>query len=351
MITRRVTRAWSARSGERYWRVLTGRLNSHYHKCNEYVIDLLERDDTRDDRRRLMIMIAGGSGRLGTLLVDRFSARGEDIRILSRTPPRALRQSVEFVVGDVRRPADADRAVAGARIVISAMSAFGMKGVTPRQVDLEGNANLIAACVRRGIEHFILVSVRGASLRHPTALHRMKYEAEQALVRSALSWTILRPSPFVETFQHVLCGPLLSTGKTVVFGRARNPINFVSAHDVAWCIERATTDATLRDTAVDIGGPENLSLLQFVEAFAAATGAHGSVKHVPLPMMRLMSIVARPFNPTFARLVQASVVMDTTDMTFDPSALRRQLPNLVLTSVADVARRDYTQRRPSTPLP
>ena len=298
-----------------------------------------------------MIMIAGGSGRLGTLLVDRLSARGEEIRILSRTPARAIARSVDWIAGDARRPADADRAVAGARIVISAMSAFGMKGVTPRQVDLEGNANLIAACERQGIEHFILVSVRGASPGHPTELHRMKYEAEQALVRSALSWTILRPSPFIETFQQVLCVPLLSTGKTLVFGRARNPVNFVSAHDVAWCIERATTDATLRHTAVDIGGPANLSLLQFVEVFAAATGARGPVKHVPLPMLKLMSVVAHAFNPTFARLVQASVVMDTTDMTFDPSSLRRRFPDLPLMSVADVARRDYARHRSPAPLP
>lgn len=179
-----------------------------------------------------MIMIAGGSGRLGTLLVDRLSARGEDIRVLSPTPARVIRRSVDWIAGDARRPADADRAVAGARIVISAMSAFGLKGVTPRQVDLKGNVSV----------------------------------------------------------------PLLSTGKTLVLGRARNPVNFVSAHDVAWCIERATTDATLRDTAVDIGGPANLSLLQFVEVFAAATGARGPVKHVPLPMMKLMSVVARPFN-------------------------------------------------------
>ena len=53
------------------------------------------------------------------------------------------------------------------------------------------------------------------------------------------------------------------------------------------------------------------------------------------------TVVARPFNPTFARLVQASVVMDTTDMTFDASGLRRKFPELALASVAEAARRDY----------
>ena len=226
-----------------------------------------------------------------------------------------------------------------------------MKGVTPRQVDLEGNTNLIAACERQGVEHFILVSVRGASPEHGMELNRMKYQAEQRLMQSSLSWTILRPSPFIETFQQVLCAPLIATGKTVVFGRARNPVNFVSAHDVAWCVERASTDAALRGKAIDIGGPENLTLVEFVEAFSAATGVRGPVKHIPLPMLKLMSVVARPFNPTFARLVQASVLMDTTDMTFDPSGLRRQFPELPLTSAAKVARRDYAGRQPSAGHP
>ena len=98
-----------------------------------------------------MIAIAGGSGRLGTILVDRFAARGENVRILSRAPhpARAILLGVETVAWDARRPADAERALAGARVVVSAMSAFGMKGVTPRQVDLDGNANLIAACERQ----------------------------------------------------------------------------------------------------------------------------------------------------------------------------------------------------------
>ena len=224
-----------------------------------------------------MITIAGGSGRLGTLLVDRLAVRDEPVRILSRshTAARPGAPQVEIVNGDAQRPADADRAVVGSRVVISAMSAFGMHGVSPRQVDLEGNANLIAACERHGVEQFIMISVRGASPTHPSELHRMKYAAEQALIRSALSWTILRPSPFVETFQQVLCAPLLNTGKTVVFGRAQNAINFVSAHDVAWCVERASVDATLRGVAVDVGGPENLSLVEFVETFADVTGEIG----------------------------------------------------------------------------
>ncbi len=292
-----------------------------------------------------MILIAGGTGRLGRILVGRLRGRGESIRVLSRRPPPGAvggaSNEVEVVAADVRDRAAVDRAVAGARIVVSAMSAFGMKGVTPLQVDLEGNANLISAAEEHGVERFILVSVRGASAEHPMELSRMKYLAEQKLVESKVPWTILRPSLFTETFQTALCAPLLDGGKTAVFGRAENPINFVSAHDVARFVELATTEPGLGGAVTDLGGAENLSLIQFVDAFRSALGVTGLVKHIPRSAMRALSYLARPFNPTFARMVQAGVVMDTTDMTFDATQLMQRYPAIPLTTVAAAARRDY----------
>ena len=284
----------------------------------------------------LTVVIAGGTGRLGRLLVDRFRARGEEVRVLSRAPEHA---------GDVRDPLALDRALAGARVVISAFSAFGMQGVTPRRVDWEGNANLVAAAEKHGVGRFVLVSALRASADHPMELARMKHLAEQRLIASKLSWTILRPSTFTETFQMVLCAPLLEKGKTVVFGRAENPVNFVSAHDVAKFVELAANEAALAGEVLEIGGPENLSLVQFVETFRSAVGATGSVKHIPRFMMRFLSQAARPFRPTFARMVQAGVVMDTTDMSFDAADLRRRFPAISLTTVAEVARRDYGRSR------
>lgn len=285
-----------------------------------------------------MILVAGGTGRLGSLVVERLRARGEEVTILARSSVPG---------SDVRDPAAVERAVAGARVVVSAMSAFGMRGVTPRQVDWEGNANLIAAAEKHGVERFVLVSTLGASPEHGMDLARMKYLAEKRLEASTLAWTILRPSVFTETFQMVLCAPLLAKGKTVVFGRAINPINFISVHDVARFVELGIFDPALTSATIDLGGPENLSLIGLIEAFCAAVGVTGTIKHIPRPVMRFLSHVARPFAPTFARMVQGGVVMDTTDMTFDATALRNRFPEVPLTTVAEAARRDYagSQRR------
>jgi uncharacterized protein YbjT (DUF2867 family) len=298
-----------------------------------------------------VILVAGGTGRLGRIVVARLLSAGEQVRVLSRRPEVAGKTpsagGLEFVVGDVRDRRAVARAMAGARVVISAVSAFGMKGVTPREVDLQGNLNLIAAAESTaGVERFVLVSVRGASAQHPMELARMKHGAEQRLRQSRLAWAILRPTTFTETFQQILCAPLLAKGRTVVFGAASNPVNFVSVEDVARFVELAALTDQLQGAVTDLGGPQNLSLVQFVESFAAALGVGSAIRHIPRAILRLLSLLARPFNRTFARMARAGVLMDTTDMAFDATELSRRYPHIHLTTASEAALRDYGRLAP-----
>jgi hypothetical protein len=59
-------------------------------------------------------------------------------------------------------------------------------------------------------------------------------------------------------------------------------------------------------------------------------------------MMRLMAVVMRPVHRTQARQIQAGLVLDTYDMSFDPSDTDRRHPSVPLASLAEVVRRDYT---------
>jgi NADH dehydrogenase len=269
------------------------------------------------------MLVAGGTGRLGTILVDLLSGRDEEVRILSRHPRDAeeRRPGVQVVVGDVRDRQSLGPAVDGVPTVISAITGFGMaRDVSPATVDRDGNANLIQAAKSAGVQHFILLSVRQAAADHPIELFRMKYEAEQELRGSGLDGTVIRPSAYMETWVELLGVPLQRQRQTRVFGRGENPINFVSVRDVAGVVHDAASDRSMRGRAVDIGGPENVTMNGIVERFTAITGAEGKVSHVPLPMMRVMSRAMKPFNPALARVVATAVVMDTQDMSFDPSA-------------------------------
>ena len=290
-----------------------------------------------------MILIAGGTGTLGTRIVRLLKARGLEVRLLARDPAREPEEDlIEVVPGDVLDPQAVERAMDGVRIVVSAIHGFSGSGdYSPRTEGYRGNSNLIQAARTAGVEHFILVSVHGAAPDHPMELFRMKYRAEQELWESGLAWTIIRPTAFMETWATILGKPLLETGRTRVFGRGDNPINFVSADDVARYVELAVVDEGLRGGLVEVGGPENLTMNQFAGTFEVLAGQEGKKSHVPLPMMRLMAVLMRPVNPTLARLVQAGVVMDTHDMSFVPPEADSRREAVPPTSLAEVVTRDY----------
>ncbi len=292
-----------------------------------------------------MILIAGGTGRLGTQVVRLLRARGLEARILTREPARARHLQgdlVEIVPGDVRDPHTLERAAAGAHTVISAIQGFSGTGdCNPETVDRQGNVNLIQAARAGGAEHFVLVSVQGAAPDHPMELHRMKYLAEQELRASGLAWTIIRPTAYMETWAALIGEPLIKTGKTRIFGQGNNPINFVSVYDVARFVELAVVDSTMRGELVEVGGPEDLSMKQFAQTFEVVAGLPGKISGVPLPMMRLMAVLMRPVNPTLARQIQASVVMDTQDFSFNSSETIRRYPAIPPTSLEEVVGRDY----------
>ena len=118
-------------------------------------------------------------------------------------------------------------------------------------------------------------------------------------------------------------------------------MNFVSAHNVARFIELAVIDPAMRGELVEVGGPETLSMRQVAQTFETVTGEVSRKCHMPLPMMRLMSVLMRLVKQTLARQIQAGVVMDTHDMSFDPLETVRRYPSISPTSLAEVVRRDY----------
>jgi uncharacterized protein YbjT (DUF2867 family) len=295
----------------------------------------------------MTILIAGGTGTLGSEVVRLLAARDEQVRILTRDPDHAKHLPdgrVEVAAGDVRDPDAVARAAAGARTVVSAIHGFtGTGRDSLRAVDVEGNRNLIRAAEAGGAGHFVLLSVQGAAPDHPMELFRRKYEAEQLLRASTLAWTIIRPTAYMETWAKIVGEPLIETGKTTVFGRGMNPINFVSVVDVARFVERAATDPAPRGEVVEVGGPEDLTMREVAQTFARVTGKQGTVKGVPLPLMRAMAVLLRPVKPGIARQIQAGVVMDTREMRFDAAGTAARYPAIPQTRLEELVRRDYSR--------
>lgn len=265
-----------------------------------------------------MILVAGGTGTLGTKIVSLLLAGGDRVRVLTRDEARATElrsRGVEAIVGDLRDQAAVDTAAHGCATVVMAAHGFvGGRGAGPAEVDRDGNRRMIRAAVAANASHAILMSTRGAAGDSPMSLDRMKYAAEQALVGSGLHWTIVRSGPFLETWSGIIGAHVADRGRALVLGPGDNPINFVSVDDVAALINRSVRDAGLRGRILDAIGPENLTFTDLAQQLIIASGRPGRIDHIPLTALRVMSVVAEPFTPAFARQARAAVLMNTTDM-------------------------------------
>jgi len=292
-----------------------------------------------------MILIVGANGRLGNVVVPHLLAQGKSIRVMTRNPlglAHLKQQGAEIVSGDLRDRASLASACQGVEQVLAAAHALdGKGGNNPRTVDDMGNRHLIDAAKAAGVKHFIFVSVQGASPDSPLEFFRIKYRTEEYLQASGLNFTILRPGAYMELWAQLIGQPIREQGKTTIFGRGKNPINFVSVEDVARFVSIALDDPRARNAVIEVGGPENLTMNQVAEIFERASGRQAKKRHIPLLMMRVMSILMRPLNPAMSRLICNGIYMDTANLRSDTADTACAF-GIQLTSLEEIAGRATT---------
>jgi NADH dehydrogenase len=269
-----------------------------------------------------MHLIVGGTGTLGRIVARRLLDNGDAVRVMTRNPDAAsaLREAgAEVVAGDLLDPASVRRACTGANAVVAAAhSLFGRGRHASRHVDDAGHRRLIDTAGECGVEHFVYTSVydNGPAYR-AVPFFRIKYEVEEHLKASGLTWTIVRPTAFMEVHAHLLIGaPILAKGKVVMFGRGEQPRNFVAAEDVAAVIQLALRDGSLRGRTIDVGGPEDLTGMEVVRLYERTRGAPARVVHLPVGLARTVAAILRPLHPGVSQVVQSAVLADTEDHRF-----------------------------------
>lgn len=294
-----------------------------------------------------MILIVGASGRLGSAVAQRLFAQGKPVRVMTRTPlnlAHLKQQGAEVVSGDLRDPASLLRACQGVEQVLAAAHALDGKGDnTPQTVDDAGNRQLIDAAKAAGVKHFTFMSVLDASPDAPLEFFRIKYHTEEYLRASGLAFTIIRPSAYMDLWAQLIGQPILKQGKTTIFGRGNNPVNFVAVEDVARFVCSAFEDPRAHNRVIKVGGPENLTLNQVAEVFERVSGRRAKKRHVPLPMMRAMSMLMQPVNPALSRLIRVSIYMDTANQCYDATQTASTF-GIRLTPLEEVARRTIEER-------
>jgi nucleoside-diphosphate-sugar epimerase len=146
----------------------------------------------------MRILVTGATGRVGRRFVPRLLQQRDPVRVLVRDEARAA-AGAEVLVGDLREPADVDRALDGVDAVVHLGAAFrGVDDAEAVAVNRDATVQLGDAARRAGVARFVHVSttlVYGPGRGRPAeeadapapqglgAYPVSKAEAERALLR------------------------------------------------------------------------------------------------------------------------------------------------------------------------
>ncbi len=203
------------------------------------------------------VLITGGTGVLGSALVPRFAAAGYNVRIMSRHPaPAEMRTASEWAQADLATGEGLPEAVAGADLIAhcasATMRAAGVFGGRAQQnVDVEGTRRLLEATGSARQPHFFYVSIVGID-RIPMGYYQKKVAAEQAIIQSGNSYSIVRAVQF-----HDLIDDFLRLLIRLPIAFVPKPLKFqpIDAGDVAdRMVQYASNGPGGR--LPDLGGPE-----------------------------------------------------------------------------------------------
>ncbi len=256
-------------------------------------------------------LVTGGSGFLGNAIVRRLLARGDEPRSLSRglhPEPEAL--DIERLRGDVADEEVVSRAAAGCDIVFHTAARIG--GFGPRaeywRTNVQGTANVIAACIRQGVPRLVHTST--PSVVHggddieggdETLPHAARFEAAYPETKAAAERLVLAANgPGLSTVAlrpHLVWGPgdsqlvprLLErarSGRLRLVGSGRKLVdatyidNAVDAHLLA--ADRLAPDAACAGRAYFIAQGEPAPAHELIDGVLAAAGLPPVTRRIPM---------------------------------------------------------------------
>lgn len=285
-----------------------------------------------------MILVVGGTGRLGRAVVPLLVQAGHRVRIMARgaSQPFAspVGDGVELFRGDLGSERDCREAVAGCTEVVFAASGFGVKDSDPRTVDRDGAIRMMDAAAAAGVRHMVMMSMHGAAPDGPIDYLRCKAAAEDALRSSGMDWTVVRMGSLLEQRLVIMRDPLESKGKVPVFGSGSAPMTYTAVQDAAAVVVRALKDPALRNRVIEWGS-QTLTANELAQALLAQAG-HGSVQRVPAAAVRLLSVAAKPFSPFLARVAGAGVWEESGAGAFQFGPPRAEFPDIPITGLQQV---------------
>ena len=215
----------------------------------------------------MRIAIIGGTGTLGRHVAAQLSARGHDVRALSRSSP-------DFRV-DLSSGEGLASALDGCAAVVDASNASSPKRAA--QVLVEGSRRLLAAERQAGVRHHICVSIVGCE-RIPMGYYRVKAEQERVVEHGAVPASIVRATQFHE----LAAAALSAAGKYRVLPIPRLQLQTVAAAEVA-SVVADVAEGPSGHRRVQVAGPEITSARELARTWTAVTGRTALMLPLPVP--------------------------------------------------------------------
>jgi uncharacterized protein YbjT (DUF2867 family) len=242
-----------------------------------------------------VVLVTGGTGHLGRDLVRRLVARGRNVRLLATKP--GVETDVQWVKGDLATGEGIEDSLRGIHSVINAatFSPVARRGgarisdlfSSPSAVDIGGTQRMLDASARAGVRHFLHVSIVGLE---DTSLpySRVKLAGECLVRQSPIPWSVVRATPYY----YLLANMLASLRHLPIWPLPNHLCNPVDTSDVADYLIECLDDGR-RGVLDEIGGPENLSLVEMARQFQQARTLRRPILPIPIParMARSMGFV------------------------------------------------------------
>jgi uncharacterized protein YbjT (DUF2867 family) len=203
----------------------------------------------------MKIVVIGGSGLIGTKLVNRLRQQGHEVVAASPN------SGVNTFTGE-----GLPNALAGAQVVVDVANSPSFEDKAVLEFFETSGRNLLAAEAAAGVSHHVALSVVGTDRLPESGYLRAKMAQENLIKSSKIPYTIVRSTQFFEFMGGI--AQSATAGQTVSLSPAL--LQPIGSDDVADAMAEVTVGAPMNGI-VEIAGPEQLPLDEIVRQFLHAT--------------------------------------------------------------------------------
>jgi uncharacterized protein YbjT (DUF2867 family) len=203
----------------------------------------------------MKIVVIGGSGLIGTKLVNELRSLGHEVVAASPS------SGVNTITGE-----GLAEALAGAQVVVDVANSPSWEDKAVLEFFETSGRNLLAAEAAAGVGHHIALSVVGTERLLASGYFRAKMAQETLIKASPVPYTIVRATQFFEFVGGI--AQSATDGQTVRLSPAL--VQPIVSDDVAAALAEVTLGTPVNGT-VELAGPERLPLDKLVGRFLSAT--------------------------------------------------------------------------------